>query len=607
MDNEQKKILLHKNSSPMLVSGSQNETEEMRDMQWVKFDALPESVKEKLSSQETIRIIQNIGEKNNLSLENIADISRVVRMYYFREIQKEGFEDYLVKRLPQLNKQQITTIVKIIVFDIIQKNNISSDKIIKMTLNTAIAKYPQILQQKITGQSIISKPFLKPLKPTVKNWIIVYEKVLDVSKHSVIERGEFVYRAEATKGLTEEERKKLSILFKSRDEDSELMIDENQKEIIFHVPQIKKQTTILPPKAISQNIPQKNNSNFQKKPPINQMGNVHEERKKTFDFIMPIKSVSMGEIDEKENQKKDVKLEEKKQEKKGFFGTQSYLPQKDSELENKNNTNINTVTTQKIEEKKQENTTETNQQNPIQKEQALQAATGEIEFFAKNITQRPQINNQNSHSTKNGERRVVGSADFEVQDIEMSDGVAQKKKQRDVENMITREKEELQKATQKVETLINSMQDDVQIPRDIGEPVKEKGQYKPHKEGGNLKEEIKKNQKDLYGITFSEEDDNFDVDIAEKKSVSNAKSLEEKIVFENDAGSKIKDGGDVNMLKKEKGGGEIVFSSNHTLPSERDGEKKKDAVKNLFSISPMGQSHVQKTKNQKQKNKKDAE
>jgi hypothetical protein len=225
---------LEKNSCPMSVSVRKNETDEDFELRWKKFDQLPQNIKDKLLDQKTIDIIKGIGKINDLNLEEIAFLSRMIRKYYFKELKKEEFYNYLKQNINRLNQKQINNIINIINQKIIEQNYVYNKKIIiSLSLNEAFEKYPEITNQIITNKNIITKPFLKPLKPTVKNWIIVYEKILGVGTHTTIERGEFVFRAKATEGLSEEERNNLLILFKARDENSKLNIDLDEKKIIF--------------------------------------------------------------------------------------------------------------------------------------------------------------------------------------------------------------------------------------------------------------------------------------------------------------------------------------------------------------------------------------
>jgi hypothetical protein len=201
-----------------------------------RLRALPKKTQEILLSDAIVDFIYGVEQRFHLSDLETEDFSRAVRQYFFREITKGGF----AKKIAQLCKISSDEALKLLdTITAISEEKMQPKKddrdLVKIPLARALEMYPNIADQMITGQLITSKPFLQPLKPTVKNWIIVYEKILDVSKHNAIERGEFVYRAEATRDLSQQERQRLALLFKSRDEDVDLVIDAQKKKIVFDV------------------------------------------------------------------------------------------------------------------------------------------------------------------------------------------------------------------------------------------------------------------------------------------------------------------------------------------------------------------------------------
>ncbi|MEA3322831.1 MAG: hypothetical protein U9Q12_01275 [Patescibacteria group bacterium] len=237
---------------PTLVSniyGNKKQNEGYERVQ--KLHTLIQEVQNLLLSDEMVDFIYRVEKKYHLQDEQTEDFSRTVREYFFGEITEGGFAKK-VSEICNITPEEALKLLSVIK-TITPKEENEKGEIIQLSLNDAISKYPKITGQIITSRNIITKPFLKPLKPTVKNWIIVYEKILGVDDHSMIERGEFVFRSDATKGLSEEERNTLLILFKSRDEKIKLNIDLQEQEIIF----IQKQEE-------KKQIVQKNTENIKK-------------------------------------------------------------------------------------------------------------------------------------------------------------------------------------------------------------------------------------------------------------------------------------------------------------------------------------------------------
>lgn len=212
---------------PALVDGEDFET-------FQKINTLPQKTQDILVSDKIVDFVYSVEQRFGLRDEQTEEFSRLVRGYFFREVTEGIFAQRVAEmcRTSPDEAMKLLTVINAITPGQKEKEEQMRD-FITMSLEQAIAQYPQILQQQITTNQIVSKPFLQPLKPTVKNWIVVYEKILDVSKHDAIERGEFAYRADATRGLNNDDRQKLLMVLKSRDEGVDLVIDPEIGEIVF--------------------------------------------------------------------------------------------------------------------------------------------------------------------------------------------------------------------------------------------------------------------------------------------------------------------------------------------------------------------------------------
>lgn len=215
---------------------------------WEYFHALPEKVQDILKSREIARYIFAIEQKYHLNDAQTEELSRSVRRYFFREVSEDAFVQHIAQVCgipPQEGLRMLREMVNITPAPP-QRDEEESDApqqpqrhLVSLPLEQALRQYPAIKDQVVTGVQIFMRSLPQPLKPSVKNWIMVYERVLGASKHTAIERGEFVFRAEPTRGLSQDDRQKLAIIFKSRDEGVPLTIDRDQRMIVFDVqPQV---------------------------------------------------------------------------------------------------------------------------------------------------------------------------------------------------------------------------------------------------------------------------------------------------------------------------------------------------------------------------------
>ncbi|MFA5987006.1 MAG: hypothetical protein WC819_06710 [Parcubacteria group bacterium] len=199
-----------------------------------KFLTLPKKTHDLLVSDEIVDFIYAVEQRYRLSDAQTEEFSRMVRQYFFREITDGGFAQKtsgLCRTSPD-DALALLRAINAIVPKQEQEEQAQQVRTAQMSLADALVKYPRIKDQNITSRAIVSKPFLQPLQPTIKNWIMVYEKILGVSRHDAIERGEFVFRAEATRALSGDERNLLAEILRSRDENTPITVDVDTQKII---------------------------------------------------------------------------------------------------------------------------------------------------------------------------------------------------------------------------------------------------------------------------------------------------------------------------------------------------------------------------------------
>ncbi len=312
-----------------------------------KLHTLPQKTQDLLLSDEIGKFIYGVEQRYHLQDIQTEEFSRTVRKYFFREITEGDFAKK-VSILCNISLKEALKLLSVIKVIKLKNGNEENNKdYVKLSFDEAIQKYPKILNQIITQKAIITKPFLKPIKPTVKNWIMVYEKILDVSKHNSIERGEFVFRSQATKGISEEERQKLLILFKSRDEGDKLTIDSRTSKIIFN--------KII--KTINNNFSQQTKFNQEKKGQIkskvaddNSQDNI-SQNKHTLNYIphslnkvvdTQIKEIQQNNFENKNNTFQNAKQEQISSQ--GYLSAevQKEIAKNKIEMNNVSKNNINT-------------------------------------------------------------------------------------------------------------------------------------------------------------------------------------------------------------------------------------------------------------------------
>lgn len=202
---------------------------------WDKFDLLSENAKEKVSSKNTAEKIKSLSQSFELHDDQITIISRAIRSYYFGELALEDFPSVLSKEM-EIDLNTAKEISQIVIQKII--NDDSTEKAYQarmehISLLEALKKYPEIEDQAITQDSIKTRNYQDPVRPSVKNWLSDYTARLGYTSHDSIERGNYLFQSENTRNLSYGDRQKLSQILKSFDEKTPLTVDADAKQIIF--------------------------------------------------------------------------------------------------------------------------------------------------------------------------------------------------------------------------------------------------------------------------------------------------------------------------------------------------------------------------------------
>ncbi|MFA6193424.1 MAG: hypothetical protein WC726_00975 [Parcubacteria group bacterium] len=201
-----------------------------------KFLKLSQGIKKKLSRVETSQKIQVIGQKYGFELLRLANITRLIREYYFGEVRFENFPAEIEKRMgvSLLTAQEITRYLKQEIIDWDPWAEYLA-KLPKMPIREIVAKHPKIADTEITDEYIELKGSDDLADPSIKNWLKDYISHLGYNPHSQMDRTQYIFHSENGKNLSSQDREKLGIILKSFDENIPLSVDEENQEIVFDI------------------------------------------------------------------------------------------------------------------------------------------------------------------------------------------------------------------------------------------------------------------------------------------------------------------------------------------------------------------------------------
>lgn len=109
-----------------------------------------------------------------------------------------------------------------------------ADTTVQGTIESLIKQFPVIEKQQIGNQeSITIEDISIPMKPLIKYWLKDYRNKSSIYRNSNIERIKYVYHDKNTKNMNEEERRQLSLILKSIDDEILLPYSTKLKKIDF--------------------------------------------------------------------------------------------------------------------------------------------------------------------------------------------------------------------------------------------------------------------------------------------------------------------------------------------------------------------------------------
>ena len=218
-----------------LTKNPDDETQEQIISRQDKFVQLPDQIRGKLASHDTGKKIQQIGKTFGLELLQIANISRAIRSYYFGEIKLEDIPFVLSKEIG-VDLTRGKEIAQIVIDKIINDNTLEKEyqsKLENFTINEALKKYPEVGEQVVTVNKISLKNFPEPVRPSLKNWIADYTFTVGYGEHDSIQRGNYLFQNANAKALNYEDRQKLIYTLKSFDDNLQITVNKDLKQIVF--------------------------------------------------------------------------------------------------------------------------------------------------------------------------------------------------------------------------------------------------------------------------------------------------------------------------------------------------------------------------------------
>lgn len=228
---------------PMLVSDTYPQ-EDARDTilaRWSTFDTLEQGYKDILIDPYTPDRIFLFAQKYSLSKEQSALISLLIRYYAMRSLSETSLKNAILKKFPSQLEEIYSFITTFFQKPPSQKESrlevseISkpSSAIVYKNFSQALSIYPRISQQLVTSGDITIRGSQEPVRPSVKNWITLYQQEMGPAPHEAFERSNFLFHNKNVLVLSPNDREKITRLLTSLDENIPLPLNIQSQEILW--------------------------------------------------------------------------------------------------------------------------------------------------------------------------------------------------------------------------------------------------------------------------------------------------------------------------------------------------------------------------------------
>ncbi|NCU41396.1 MAG: hypothetical protein EOM19_01565 [Candidatus Moranbacteria bacterium] len=228
---------------PMLVSDTypQEDTRDTILARWALFDALEQKYKDILIDPQTPDRIFLFAKKYSLSKEQSALISLLIRYYALQSLSETSLKNTLITNFPSQSREiyffittffQYTPSKKEIPHEVPTVSKSSSPTVYK-NFSQALSIYPRIGQQLVTSEDIVIRGSQEPVRPSVKNWITLYQQEMGPAPHEAFERSNFLFHNKNVLNLSPRDREKITHLLTSLDENIPLPLNIQSQEILW--------------------------------------------------------------------------------------------------------------------------------------------------------------------------------------------------------------------------------------------------------------------------------------------------------------------------------------------------------------------------------------
>jgi len=106
-------------------------------------------------------------------------------------------------------------------------------KIITKNLRQIVQDNKEALNQILTSSALKIADFDQPVRGTIKNWLADYVKQKGATRHTQLERGDYLFKSDNAKKLDPQEKSLVAKILKSYDEDILLLYNEEEKIILL--------------------------------------------------------------------------------------------------------------------------------------------------------------------------------------------------------------------------------------------------------------------------------------------------------------------------------------------------------------------------------------
>lgn len=105
--------------------------------------------------------------------------------------------------------------------------------IIQKTLRQLAQDSKNALNQNLTDEPIKIAGFDRPVRPTIKNWLVDYVRIKGAGHHEYLERSDYLFNSANPKALPEKERVLVAAILRAYDDDLPLPIDSRSQTVLL--------------------------------------------------------------------------------------------------------------------------------------------------------------------------------------------------------------------------------------------------------------------------------------------------------------------------------------------------------------------------------------